>query len=140
MTNEIDKKYMRMAQIWATNSKAIRKQVGCLVVKDRTIIADGYNGTPSGMDNACEDSEGNTNWWVLHAETNALMKLAGSTQSSKGSTIYLTFSPCKNCSKLILQAGVARVVFLERHSDLSGLDLLQRNGVIVDEMLDLDYV
>lgn len=140
MTNEIDKKYMRMAQIWATNSKAIRKQVGCLVVKDRTIIADGYNGTPSGMDNACEDSEGKTNWWVLHAETNALMKLAGSTQSSKGSTIYLTFSPCKNCSKLILQAGVARVVFLERHSDLSGLDLLQKNGVVVDELLDLDYV
>lgn len=134
MITQLDKTYMGMAQIWATNSKAKRKQVGCLIVKDRTIIADGYNGTPSGMDNTCENENNETYWYVLHAESNALMKLAQSTQSSKGATMYLTFSPCKNCSKLILQAGIARVVYSEKHSCQEGLEFLIANGIEVEQM------
>lgn len=134
MTNELDKKYMRMAQIWATNSKANRKQVGCLIVKDRTIIADGYNGTPSGMDNLCEDENNETFWYVLHAETNALMKLARSTQSSENATMYLTFSPCKNCSKLILQAGIKRLIYFEKHSDQDGVEFLIEQDIVVEQI------
>lgn len=118
-----------MAREWAKLSYCQRKKVGALIVKDRMIISDGFNGTPSGSENKCEDENGNTLWSVLHAEANAILKLAKSTQSAEGATLYLTLSPCKECSKLILQAGIARVVYLENYSDTSGLDFLRKHGV-----------
>lgn len=140
-TSKYDKSYLDMAQIWASNSSAKRKQVGCLIVKDRTIISDGYNGTPAGFDNSCEDENGETHWFVLHAEANAITKLAKSNNSGEGATLYTTLSPCKNCSKLILQTGIKRVVFKILHSDSDGLELLTKGGVKVEmfsEQLKLD--
>ncbi|MCT4666156.1 MAG: dCMP deaminase family protein [Flavobacteriales bacterium] len=121
--------YMKMALEWAKLSYCKRKQVGALIVKDKMIISDGYNGTPSGFENCCEDEENTTHWYVLHAEANALTKVAKSTQSSEGSTLYITLSPCKDCSKLILQAGIKRVVYLHEYSDVSGVDLLRKSDI-----------
>lgn len=120
-----------MALEWAKLSYCERRQVGALIVKDRTIISDGFNGTPSGFENCCEDSEGNTQWYVLHAEANAILKLASSTQSAKEATLYITLSPCKECSKLILQSGITRVVYIEDYKDMEGINLLKRGGIEV---------
>ena len=124
-----DKAYLRIAEEWGKLSYCKRRQVGALIVKDRMIISDGYNGTPSGFDNCCEDGAGKTHWFVLHAEANAILKLAGSTQSAKDSTLYLTLSPCKECSKLILQAGINRVVFTDNYSDNDGINFLKNHGI-----------
>ena len=120
-----------MAFEWAKLSHCKRKQVGALIVKGRMIISDGYNGTPTGFDNDCEDESNNTLWYVLHAEANAMMKVAGSTNDSHGATLYITLSPCKECSKLILQAGIERVVYSIAYKDLSGLEFLEKAGVDV---------
>lgn len=120
-----------MAMEWAKLSYCERKKVGALIVKDRMIISDGYNGTPSGFDNCCEDGSGKTHWFVLHAEANAILKLAGSTQSAKDATLYLTLSPCKECSKLVLQAGIKKVVFMDDYSDNDGIDFLKNHGIEV---------
>jgi dCMP deaminase len=122
----IDKRYLRMARIWATNSYCKRKQVGALLVRDKMIISDGYNGTPSGFENECEDENDLTKSYVLHAEANAITKVAKSNNSSEGSTLYITTSPCMECSKLIIQAGIKRVVFEEKYRITDGLDLLER--------------
>ncbi|MCC2591286.1 deoxycytidylate deaminase [Chryseobacterium sp. MFBS3-17] len=129
--NKFDLAYLRMAREWATLSYCKRKQVGALIVKDRMIISDGYNGTPSGSENQCEDDEGDTHWYVLHAEANAILKLAASTQSAKGSTLYLTLSPCRDCSKLVLQAGISRVVYLHGYKDEEGITFLKNHGIEV---------
>lgn len=123
-----------MAREWSVLSHCQRRQVGALIVKDRMIISDGYNGTPSGFENRCEDEEGYTKWYVLHAEANAILKVAGSTQSCKDATLYLTMSPCKDCSKLIHQAGIRRLVFIDDYKDTSGLDFLRRAGVEVVQL------
>lgn len=120
-----------MALEWAQLSYCHRKQVGALIVKDRMIISDGYNGTPSGSPNQCEDEQGETHWYVLHAEANAILKLASSTQSAKGATLYITLSPCRECSKLILQAGISRLVYVDAYSDPQGLRFLEDYGVEV---------
>ena len=127
--NKFDKAYLKMAQEWAKLSYCKRKQVGALIVKDRMIISDGYNGTPSGFENCCEDEDGKTKWYVLHAEANAILKLATSTQSALGATLYLTLSPCKECSKLILQSGISRLVYINDYSDKEGIALLQNHGI-----------
>ncbi|MDL1913589.1 MAG: dCMP deaminase family protein [Bergeyella sp.] len=127
--NKYDLAYLQMAQEWAGLSYCERKQVGALIVKDRMIISDGYNGTPAGSENRCEDDIGNTHWYVLHAEANAILKLATSTQSSKDATLYVTLSPCKECSKLILQAGIRKIVYTERYKDNEGIDFLKKHGV-----------
>ncbi len=124
-----DTAYMRMAMEWAQLSHCDRKKVGALIVKDRMIISDGYNGTPTGFENECEDEDHYTKWYVLHAEANAIMKVASSTQSCAGATLYITLSPCKECSKLIHQAGIKRVVYANAYKDSSGLDFLERAGV-----------
>lgn len=121
--------YLRMATEWAKLSYCERKQVGAIIVKDKMIISDGYNGTPTGFENICEDDEGYTKWYVLHAEANAILKVASSTQSCAGATLYITLSPCKECSKLIHQAGIKRVVFNEAYKDDSGLKFLTKAGV-----------
>ena len=121
--------YLRMAKEWAKLSHCERKQVGALIVKGRMIISDGFNGTPSGFDNCCEDEDGTTKWEVLHAEANAILKVAASTQSCQGATLYITLSPCKECSKLIHQAGIIRVVYKEAYKDDSGIQFLQKAGV-----------
>jgi len=121
-----------MAQEWAKLSHCSRKQVGAIIVKDEVIISDGYNGTPTGFDNCCENEQGETKWYVLHAEANALMKLSKSTNSSKGATLYITLSPCKDCAKLILQAGIQRVVYLNEYKDCSGLEFLKNTGITLD--------
>ncbi|CAL2082094.1 dCMP deaminase family protein [Tenacibaculum sp. 190524A05c] len=121
--------YLNMAKQWGKLSHCNRKQVGALIVKDRMIISDGYNGTPTGFENACEDEEGWTKWYVLHAEANAILKVAGSTQSCKGATLYITLSPCKDCSKLIHQSGITRVVYSDEYKDKSGLEFLEKAGV-----------
>ena len=121
--------YLKMALEWGKLSHCKRRQVGALVVKDRMIISDGYNGTPTGFENICEDDDGYTKWYVLHAEANALSKLASSTQSSIGATLYITLSPCRECSKLIHQSGIRRVVYQTAYKDDSGLRFLQRAGV-----------
>lgn len=126
--------YLKMAREWGRLSHCKRKQVGALIVKDRMIISDGYNGTPSGFENYCEDDDGYTKWYVLHAEANAILKVASSTQSCKGATLYITLSPCKECSKLIHQAGIVRVVYDTAYKDDSGLTFLQRAGVIVEHL------
>lgn len=118
-----------MASEWGNLSYCKRKKVGALIVKDRMIISDGYNGTPSGFENNCEDEDGKTNWFVLHAEANAILKIASSTQSCKGATLYITMSPCKECSKLILQAGIQKVVYMTDYSDNSGLEFLRNAGI-----------
>jgi dCMP deaminase len=132
-----DRAYLRMAVEWAKLSHCKRKQVGSLIVKDRMIISDGYNGTPTGFENTCEDEENYTKWYVLHAEANAILKVASSTHSCKGATLYLTLSPCKECSKLIHQAGIKRVVFINRYKDTSGLEFLEKAGV---ELVQIDKV
>lgn len=129
-----DRAYMRMAQEWAKLSHCTRKKVGALIVREGMIISDGYNGTPTGFSNDCEDANGLTHWYVLHAEANAIMKVARSTNNARGATLYLTHSPCKECSKLILQAGIKRLVFLDAYKDRSGLDLLAEGGVRVDQL------
>jgi dCMP deaminase len=126
---KIDIRYLQMARIWAGNSYCKRKQVGALLVKDKMIISDGYNGTPAGFENKCEDENNITKTYVLHAEANAITKVAKSNNSSEGSTLYITTSPCIECAKLIIQAGISRVVFSEKYRITEGLDLLERAGV-----------
>ena len=128
----VDYRYLRMARIWAENSYCKRRQVGALVVKDNMIISDGYNGTPSGFENICEDESGVTKPYVLHAEANAITKLARSGNNSEGSTLYVTASPCIECAKLIIQAGIRRVVYAEKYRLTDGIDLLTRAGVEVE--------
>ncbi len=127
-----------MATEWAKLSYCERKQVGALIVKDRMIISDGYNGTPSGFENRCEDDEGNTQWFVLHAEANAILKLARSTQSAKDATLYLTLSPCKECSKLILQAGIRKLVYVDDYKDNDGIAFLRNHGIEILQVTDDD--
>ena len=142
MYNKYDVAYLKMALEWAKLSYCKRKQVGALIVKDRTIISDGYNGTPSGFENCCEDENNQTKWYVLHAEANAILKISRSTQSCEGATLYLTLSPCKECSKLIFQSGIKRVVYIQDYSDNEGLVFLKDAGVeilkISKEELDND--
>ena len=128
---KLDERYLRMAQIWAENSYCKRRQVGALVVKDKMIISDGYNGTPSGFENVCEDEQHVTKPYVLHAEANAITKLARSSNNSDGATIYITASPCIECAKLIIQAGIKRVVYGEKYRLTDGIELLQRAGLEV---------
>jgi len=123
-----------MAHVWAKNSYCKRRQVGALIVKDRMIISDGYNGTPSGFENVCEDETGVTKQYVLHAEANAITKVAKSNNSSEGATLYVTDSPCIECAKLIIQAGISRVVYAREYRITDGLDLLRRAGVQVDHI------
>ncbi len=127
--HELDIRYMRMAQIWAENSYCQRRKVGALIVKDKMIISDGYNGTPVGFENVCEDENGLTKPYVLHAEANAITKIARSGNSSEGATLYVTTMPCIECSKLIIQAGIKRVVYSEKYRITDGVELLQRAGV-----------
>lgn len=127
-----------MAHEWAKLSYCKRKQVGALIVKDRMIISDGYNGTPSGFENKCEDDAGNTQWFVLHAEANAILKLAGSTQSAKDATLYLTLSPCKECSKLILQSGIKKLVYVDHYKDNDGIEFLKNHGIEIVQVPDDD--
>lgn len=129
MHNKYDVAYLKMALEWAKLSYCKRKQVGALIVKDRTIISDGYNGTPSGFENCCEDENNKTKWYVLHAEANAILKISRSTQSCEGATLYLTLSPCKECSKLIFQSGIKRVVYIQDYPDKEGLVFLKDAGV-----------
>ena len=124
-----DKAYLRMATSWSKLSHCNRKQVGAIIVKDNMIISDGYNGTPSGFDNCCEDDNGDTHWYVLHAEANAILKVAKSTNNCRGATLYLTLSPCKDCSKLVHQAGIRRVVYKSEYKDTSGIEFLRSAGV-----------
>ncbi|MFL2603114.1 MAG: deoxycytidylate deaminase [Flavobacteriaceae bacterium] len=132
-----DKAYLKMATEWAKLSHCKRRQVGALIVKDKMIISDGYNGTPTGFENCCEDDEGYTKWYVLHAEANAILKVASSTQSTRGSTLYVTLSPCTDCSKLIFQSGIVRVVYITEYKDRTGLDFLVKSGVKVEQITDL---
>ena len=142
MTNEeekqhkLDLRYMRMARIWAENSYCVRRQVGALIVKDKMIISDGYNGTPVGFENICETEDGFTKPYVLHAEANAITKIARSNNNSNGATLYVTTSPCIECAKLIIQAGIVRVVYGEEYHLTDGIDLLRRAGI---EVIYLDY-
>ena len=131
-TAKYDAAYLRMAAEWSKLSYCQRRQVGALIVKGRSIISDGYNGTPSGFENFCEDEEGYTKWYVLHAEANAILKVASTTQSCEGATLYLTMSPCRECSKLIHQAGIRRVVYATEYKDLSGVEFLRKAGVEVE--------
>jgi dCMP deaminase len=124
-----DSAYLKMAESWSKLSHCKRKQVGAIIVKDEMIISDGYNGTPAGFDNCCEDDDGNTHWYVLHAEANAILKVSKSTNNSKGATLYLTLSPCKDCSKLILQSGIKRVVYMNSYKDTEGIDFLVDAGI-----------
>ena len=130
-----DLAYLRMAEQWADLSHCSRKKVGAIIVKDQMIISDGYNGTPAGFDNCCDNEVGETHWYVLHAEANAILKVAKSTNNCKGATLYLTLSPCKDCSKLILQAGIKRVVFANTYKDCSGIDFLKEANI---ELTQLD--
>ena len=132
-----DRAYLRMALEWAKLSHCDRRQVGAIIVRDGQIIADGYNGTPSGFDNCCENDDGETHWYVLHAEANAIMKVARSTNSAKNSTLYVTLSPCKDCSKLAHQAGIKRVVFVNGYKDMSGVEFLKEAGVEVVQIEDV---
>jgi len=133
-----DLAYLAMAKRWSELSHCTRKKVGALIVKDRMIISDGYNGTPTGFENPCEDEENYTKWYVLHAEANAILKVANSTQSCKGATLYLTLSPCRECSKLVYQAGIKRLVYDKAYKDTTGLEFLQKAGVEVVQ-LDAEY-
>lgn len=138
--HKYDVAYLRMANEWAKLSYCKRKQVGALIVKDKMIISDGYNGTPTGFENFCEDEEGYTKWYVLHAEANAISKIASSTNSCKGATLYITLSPCKECSKLIHQAGITRLVFQIAYKDASGLEFLEKAGVALTQVDELDGI
>jgi dCMP deaminase len=126
-----DLAYLRMAKEWAKLSHCTRKQVGALLVKNGVIISDGYNGTPSGFPNMCENDSGETHWYVLHAEANAILKVAKSTNNAHGSTLYITLSPCKDCCKLILQSGIQRMVYLDAYKDTTAIDFLRNSGIEV---------
>lgn len=126
---QLDMRYLRMARVWAENSYCVRRQVGALIVKDKMIISDGYNGTPSGFENICEDDLGKTKPYVLHAEANAITKVAKSANNCDGATLYVTASPCIECSKLIIQAGIKRIVYCDRYRSDDGLELLKRGGI-----------
>lgn len=128
---QLDKRYLRMARIWAENSYCIRRQVGALIVKDKMIISDGFNGTPSGFENICEDEDGKTKAYVLHAEANAITKVAKSANASDGATLYVTTSPCIECAKLIIQSGIKKVVYCEPYRIDDGIRLLKRVGIEV---------
>jgi dCMP deaminase len=130
----LDQRYIRMATIWAENSYCTRRKVGAIIVKDQMIISDGYNGTPSGFENVCETDDNVTKSYVLHAEANAITKVSKSNNSSDGATLYVTTSPCMECSKLIIQSGIKRVVFDEKYKNTEGLDILKRAGVKVEEV------
>lgn len=134
----LDERYIRMARIWGENSYCKRRQVGALIVKEKMIISDGFNGTPAGFENICEDENGRTKPYVLHAEANAITKVARSNNSSEGATLYVTCSPCIECSKLIIQAGIRRVVFSELYHNTDGVDLLKRSGVEIEYITDLE--
>ena len=129
--------YLKMAKEWAKLSYCNRRQVGALIVKDKMIISDGYNGTPTGFENVCEDEENNTKWYVLHAEANAIMKVAASTQSCDGATLYVTLSPCRECSKLIFQSGIKRVVYIVEYKDKTGIDFLKKSGLEIVHIPDV---
>ena len=131
---DLDKRYIRMASIWAENSYCQRRKVGCLVVKGNMIISDGYNGTPSGFENVCEDENNVTKPYVLHAEANAISKVAQSGNSSKDATLYVTASPCLECAKLIIQAGIKRVVYRDAYRITDGIDLLKRAGIEIEQV------
>ena len=133
---KFDKAYLKMALEWGKLSHCKRKQVGALIVKDRMIISDGFNGTPTGFENCCEDENGATKWEVLHAEANAILKVASSTQSAKNATLYITLSPCTQCSKLIHQAGIKRVVYANAYKDDAGIKFLEKAGI---EIINLPY-
>lgn len=134
---KLDRRYLQMAEIWAGNSYCQRRKVGALLVKDKMIISDGYNGTPSGFENICEDENNQTKAYVLHAEANAITKVAKSNNSSQGSTLYVTSSPCMECAKLIIQAGIIRVVFIEKYRIEDGIKLLERAGI---EIIHLEKI
>lgn len=129
-----DKAYLRMAKTWSELSHCNRKQVGAIIVKDGMIISDGFNGTPSGFDNCCESVTGETHWYVLHAEANAILKVAKSTHNCHGATLYLTLSPCKDCSKLVIQSGITRLVYINSYKDTSGIDFLALAGIEVEQI------
>ena len=131
---KFDRSYIEMAHVWAKNSYCERRKVGALIVKNRMIISDGYNGTPSGFENVCEEESGTTKPYVLHAEANAITKVAKSNNSSEGATLYITDSPCMECAKLIIQAGIERVVYSNKYRITEGLGLLDRAGVIVEQL------
>ena len=131
---KFDRRYLEMASVWARNSYCKRRQVGALLVKDRMIISDGYNGTPSGFENQCEDENGVTKPYVLHAEANAITKVAKSGNNSSGATLYVTASPCMECSKLIIQSGITRVVYKDEYRLTDGIDLLRRAGIVVEHI------
>ena len=133
-----DQAYLKMALEWAKLSHCTRKKVGALIVKDRMIVSDGYNGTPTGFDNCCENDLGKTHWYVLHAEANAILKVAKSTHEINGATLYITLSPCKECSKLIVQSGIKRVVYCMGYKDNSGLSFLEESGIEVCQIETLD--
>ncbi|HPJ82365.1 MAG: dCMP deaminase family protein [Bacteroidales bacterium] len=130
---QFDLHYLEMARIWSQNSYCVRRKVGALMVKDRMIISDGYNGTPRGFENVCEDEDGHTKSYVLHAEANAITKVARSNNSSEGATIYITASPCIECAKLIIQSGIVRVVYSDDYRLQEGIELLKRAGIQVDK-------
>ena len=130
---KFDRSYLEMAAVWAKNAYCTRRQVGAILVKDRMIISDGYNGTPSGFENVCEDENGVTKPYVLHAEANAITKVARSGNSSEGATLYITDSPCMECAKLIIQSGITRVVYAREYRIIDGVDLLRRAGIQVDK-------
>lgn len=133
---QFDQRYLEMARIWAKNSYCKRRQVGALIVKEKMIISDGYNGTPSGFENVCEDENYKTKPYVLHAEANAITKVAKSNNSSENSTLYVTCSPCMECAKLIIQSGIRRVVFFDAYHDQDGIELLKRAGI---EIVKIDF-
>jgi dCMP deaminase len=134
--DQFDRSYLEMASVWAKNSYCKRRQVGALLVKDRMIISDGYNGTPSGFENVCEDEDGRTKAYVLHAEANAITKVAKSSNSSQGATMYVTTAPCLECSKLIIQAGIKRLVYRDDYRLSEGIDLLRRAGIEIVNVTD----
>lgn len=136
---KLDLRYLRMAKIWSENSYCKRRQVGCLVVKDKMIISDGYNGTPSGFENVCEDDSFVTHPYVLHAEANAITKLARSSNNSDGATLYVTDAPCIECSKLIIQAGIRRVVYAKEYRLTEGIELLERAKITVIHLNPDEY-
>jgi dCMP deaminase len=138
--NRYDKAYLRLALSWAQLSHCARKKVGAIIVKDSIIISDGYNGTPAGFDNCCENDDGQTHWYVLHAEANAILKVARSSNNCKDATLYLTHSPCKDCSKLVLQSGITRLVYQEAYKDTSGIDFLKSAGLEVVQLEKCDDV
>ena len=133
MSSKFDHSYLQMAEVWAQNSYCKRRKVGALIVKDKMIISDGYNGTPSGFENICEDEDGVTKPYVLHAEANAITKVAKSGNSSSGATLYVTASPCMECSKLIIQSGITRVVYRDAYRLMDGIELLKRAGIEVEQ-------